>query len=722
MLSDYGEVYRNRPLWGEWYIGDRLGEDCCGTVHAAIRGKESTPHSTVIKVCRFPSELFYRKAVTAFGNDAGKITRYFEDTLEGIIYKLHLSSSMACHGSIVNYHDYKIDRREKGPGRIVLFRKDQVIPLDRYAQEHPLTKGEAIRLGIELCEALSYHLKGGAAQGYLRMESIFVSQEGAFKLGDTFEKDLLEGQAPALPLFAAPEVLLKENFDHTADIYTLGLILYKLFNKGCLPFLPSPSGKLQRREIKRALARRGKKEPLPSPALAGEALSALILKACAGEPSLRFSTPPEMKLALEELASDLEDEALSQSLIPRAGAATEVHSSGRSANNTAPDPTIPEESENIPEEKAPDEPSSQPEDHQQIALDPVKTGPAEQQELTPDSVSSRAKPAVPPRTRSPNHVKYAIAACLFLLVAIAVLPASLYHHFASQSEPVAGDGNTAGNINNNGLAVLHDGYLYYTDPAEGSAIRRSLPDGDDISKLGSSQALYLNIVNDWIYYVNSESYSQVYKMRTDGSDNQQFISNSVSFIQVAGGLLYYANRSDFSCLYRVDPEGSKPIRLNEEPTAHANISGQWIYYLNKEDKHIYKMRLDGREKSRLNQHQSADILVAGGWIYYRNMSDHWRLYRMSTAGTGSDRLTRDPVYQFNVDSDGGIFFTNGSDGKTLYRLSIDEAARTTEQVKLNDDSTANLNIAGDWIYYINESEGGSLYRIRPDGTDRAAVR
>ena len=312
MLSDYGEVYRNRPLWGEWYIGDRLGEDCCGTVHAAIRGKESTPHSTVIKVCRFPSELFYRKAVTAFGNDAGKITRYFEDTLEGIIYKLHLSSSMACHGSIVNYHDYKIDRREKGPGRIVLFRKDQVIPLDRYAQEHPLTKGEAIRLGIELCEALSYHLKGGAAQGYLRMESIFVSQEGAFKLGDTFEKDLLEGQAPALPLFAAPEVLLKENFDHTADIYTLGLILYKLFNKGCLPFLPSPSGKLQRREIKRALARRGKKEPLPSPALAGEALSALILKACAGEPSLRFSTPPEMKLALEELASDLEDEALSQ--------------------------------------------------------------------------------------------------------------------------------------------------------------------------------------------------------------------------------------------------------------------------------------------------------------------------------------------------------------------------------------------------------------------------
>jgi hypothetical protein len=94
--------------------------------------------------------------------------------------------------------------------------------------------------------------------------------------------------------------------------------------------------------------------------------------------------------------------------------------------------------------------------------------------------------------------------------------------------------------------------------------------------------------------------------------------------------------SDSFYFYRVDPDGNKPTRLNEEPTAHVNISGHWIYYLNKEDKHIYKMRRDGSEKIRLNRDQSC------GWVYYRNMSDHWRLYRMSTAGTGSDRLTRGP--------------------------------------------------------------------------------
>lgn len=409
-----------------------------------------------------------------------------------------------------------------------------------------------------------------------------------------------------------------------------------------------------------------------------------------------------MRLALENLLSDPGEEP-PRPAAPTAGPAVEPQ----------PDP----DDDAVPIHTGPGEPQKAPEEETPDELSPV---PGTQKQTDP--APAKPEPAVTPRPITPAYATYIIAAGLILLFAIAATLLYFYHRPASQSEPLAEDGNTSGNINNRGLAVLYDGYLYYTDPTEGSAIRRSRPGRDDKSKLGSNHALCLNIADDWIYYVNSDSYSQVYKMRTDGSDNQQLISDSVSFILVSGGLLYYANMSDSFYLYRVDPDGNKPSRLNEEPTAYVNISGHWIYYLNKEDKHIYKMRLDGSEKIRLNRDQSSDIQVVGGWVYFRNMSDHWRLYRMSTAGTGSDRLTRDPVYQFNVDGDGGIFFTNGSDGKSLYRLSIDEAARTTEQVKLNDDSTSDLNMAGDWIYYINESEGNSLYRISPDGADRAAVR
>lgn len=697
MLSDYGDS--SRPLWSDWYIGDLLERECCGAVHAVTRGEGNLPHSSVVKLCRFPSEPLYRKAASIFRNDSGKIARYFADTLEGIIYKLHLLSSMANHSSIVNYYDYKIGRPEEGPGRLVIFRRDHIVPLARYIQDNPLTGDDVIRLGMELCEALSYHLKRGAVQGHLRMDNVFVSPEGAFKLGDTFEYDLLGGKAPALPLFAAPEVLLKENFDHTADIYTLGLIMYKLLNRGCLPFAPSPTGKLEPRESKRALARRGKKGPLPPPALAGEALGALILKACSGEPSRRFTTPLEMKLALESLASD-PDERPPRSPVPAAGPAVE----GQSApgEDAVLIHTGPAEPEKAPVEETPDELSPKPEEQEQT-----------------DPVSAEREPA--PRPLTSGRANYIIAAGLLLLVTIAAALLYFYHRPALQSEPLAEDGNTAGNINNKGLAVLYGGYLYYADPTEGSAIRRSRPDRDDKSKLGSSHALYLNIADDWIYYVNSDSYSQIYKIRTDGSDNQKLMNDSASFILVSGGLLYYANMSDLFYLYRVDLDGNEPTRLNEEPTAYVNISGNWIYYLNKEDKHIYKMRLDGSEKNRLNRDQSSDIQVVDGWVYFRNISDHWRLYRTSTAGTGSDRLTHDPVYQFNVDDDGGIFFTNGGDGKSLYRLIIDESARSTEQIKLNDDSTSNLNMAGEWIYYINESEGGGLYRINSDGTSRAAV-
>jgi hypothetical protein len=129
-----------------------------------------------------------------------------------------------------------------------------------------------------------------------------------------------------------------------------------------------------------------------------------------------------------------------------------------------------------------------------------------------DPAPAKPEPAVTPRPITPGYATYIIAAGLLLLVAIAAALLHFYHQPASQSEPLAEDGNTAGNINNKGLAVLYDGYLYYTDPTEGLAIRRSRPGRDDKSKLGSNHALCLNIADDWIYYVNSDSYSQIYRM------------------------------------------------------------------------------------------------------------------------------------------------------------------------------------------------------------------
>jgi hypothetical protein len=74
---------------------------------------------------------------------------------------------------------------------------------------------------------------------------------------------------------------------------------------------------------------------------------------------------------------------------------------------------------------------------------------------------------------------------------------------------------------------------------------------------------------------------------------------------------------------------------------------------------------------------------------------------------------------YAVYDDGYIFFTNGfdigetTDGK-LYRVKSD----WTEPIKILDDNAVGINIVGDWIFYINGSDGYKLYKARKDGTQR----
>jgi len=39
----------------------------------------------------------------------------------------------------------------------------------------------------------------------------------------------------------------------------------------------------------------------------------------------------------------------------------------------------------------------------------------------------------------------------------------------------------------------------------------------------------------------------------------------------------------------------------------------------------------------------------------------------------------------------------------------------------NDVSFGGLNVYGDWIYYENQSDGYKLYKIKTDGTDRTKL-
>jgi serine/threonine protein kinase len=98
----------------------------------------------------------------------------------------------------------------------------------------------------------------------------------------------------------APEVMRGTKYDASVDIYSLGLVLYRLLNNNRLPFLPPAPAPITFSQREAAQAKRMSGVSVPPPVNGNEALKNAVLKAVSFEPSERFSNAASMRAALEE--------------------------------------------------------------------------------------------------------------------------------------------------------------------------------------------------------------------------------------------------------------------------------------------------------------------------------------------------------------------------------------------------------------------------------------
>jgi len=136
-----------------------------------------------------------------------------------------------------------------------------------------------------------------------------VSSFGDFKLGDFGISRKLETTKISLslkgtPNYMAPEIKASKDCDATVDIYSLGLVLYKLLNNNRLPFLDPHSQTIRYQDQEAAIERRISGEALSVPVNASSQLAQVILTACAYDPTNRFQTPTSFKQALGAAKED----------------------------------------------------------------------------------------------------------------------------------------------------------------------------------------------------------------------------------------------------------------------------------------------------------------------------------------------------------------------------------------------------------------------------------
>jgi len=266
------DVFPFKQLKDKYVLLEKLGRGGMGIVFRALL--MPIENEVALKVFYPPKGLFQPEL------EANLRTRFM---IEG-----HVMGKMK-HRNIMKLHDFDIDND-------IPFYTMDILPtsLDRKIGEDvnpfqttPISESEVFNISSQICDGLSYLHKNGVVHRDLKPANILINEDNIIKISDfgIAHIDWIPlnsgSQGLMTPLYCSPEQRKGEKTEHYSDIYTLGLIIYKLLTGEFPSFSTSQEDDLL--------------------SYVNPGWKAILWKAMRQHPKDRFQTVDELKSAIMEL-------------------------------------------------------------------------------------------------------------------------------------------------------------------------------------------------------------------------------------------------------------------------------------------------------------------------------------------------------------------------------------------------------------------------------------
>lgn len=290
--------------WPGWETVRLIGRGSFGAVYEIRRDVFGDIEKAAMKVISIPQHGTDIEEMYGDGYDDASITSTFDAHLKRIVAEYTMMKKMNACTNIVSCNDIRYERHLDGVGWDIFIKMELLTPLAKSLPDS-VSEDIAMKMGHDICLALDACKAQGIVHRDIKPQNIFLSDNGEYKLGDfgiakTMERTM-GGTKIGTFKYMAPEVYNNQPYGHSADIYSLGLVMYWLLNERRMPFLPLHPTKMTVEMEREARARRLSGEPLPPPANGSAELKAIVLKACAHDPKERFSNAAEMRDELAKL-------------------------------------------------------------------------------------------------------------------------------------------------------------------------------------------------------------------------------------------------------------------------------------------------------------------------------------------------------------------------------------------------------------------------------------
>jgi serine/threonine protein kinase len=291
-----------------WITKKELGKGTFSTVYLA----EKNGTYSAIKQIIIPNNTKYNLDFSRLRGNTDEIKKFYKPEIDKMMKEVRLLSDLSGIPGIVIYQDHILREYKMWAGWEILIRMEYLTPLDKYINESGITIREIIQLGIDLTHALDVCSNEGILHRDIKEGNILVDTRGNFKLCDFGVSKYSNTDTHSFTItgtygYMAPEVEKGLKYDYRADMYSLGIVMYKLLNNYMMPFTSNSDTS---NDIKKHKINLMNGKSIPKPANGNEQISRVILKSCKFNPKHRYNDFKDFNNALKALLKKTEPKLL----------------------------------------------------------------------------------------------------------------------------------------------------------------------------------------------------------------------------------------------------------------------------------------------------------------------------------------------------------------------------------------------------------------------------
>ena len=285
-----------------WSVVREIGHGGYGKVYEIRRHLLDVDERSAMKVIPVPRDPAEIRDYLNDGYDPDSLQKRYENSRNAVLREYTMMARMKDCVNIVRCEDITVVMNPDRISSRIFIRMELLTPMREYEKLRIFDENEVIRLGLDMCSILSVCEREGVVHRDIKPANIMVSPGGDYKLGDFGIARMMDHTTAGTRIgtvnYMAPEVYFGGRYGHTADIYSLGLVLYWLMNNRRIPFLPPADKGGNINDELEAQQKRLGGLPVPRPCSGSSRLAEVILRALAYKPQYRFQTAEEFKEAL----------------------------------------------------------------------------------------------------------------------------------------------------------------------------------------------------------------------------------------------------------------------------------------------------------------------------------------------------------------------------------------------------------------------------------------